>query len=373
MTAETRTTVNRTTTNSSASVFEHEGLLWKSKPEATSSFTQLLEARSALREITKDSLWNPWVREEREQESDAALAVMEQWTRAEPGFRQMTEQEVDEMLAESDRQSAAAHAADVERWERDRQRYDPERESARLALLELSSRLKFVTEELARYGAMDSSRSSGWAWRMAELQREAEKLPPEVERLQTLARDIEDVVDTNGRLPRDRRSTTLLYYRLDRERDIRELRERVPALRAELTSTTDRSERSSLRAKLQVEEHTLEELLAVPPLSPDEMCSECATPASKHGWVSPPYDSPCPAWPGLGARLEKVRQMMWEAVERSLPKEPEPPKPQPLAVIPSGLAIAEIIEQLTKLQIDHPKAVVKRGRANRWELWPAGQ
>jgi len=182
MTAETGTTVNRTTTNSSASVFEHEGLLWKSKPETTSAFTQLLEARSTLREITKDSLWSPWVREEREEESDAALAVMEQWTRAEPGFRQMTEQEVDEMLAESDRRSAAAHAADVERWERDRQRYDPERESARLALLERSSRLKFVTEELARYGAMDSSRSSGWAWRIAELQQEAEKLPPEIER-----------------------------------------------------------------------------------------------------------------------------------------------------------------------------------------------
>lgn len=364
--------MNRTTTNSSASVFEHEGLLWKSKPEATSSFTQLLDARSTLREITQDSLWNPWVREEREQESDAALAVMEQWTRAEPGFRQMTEQEVDEMLAESDRRSAAAHAADVERWERDRQRYDPERESARLALLELSSRLKFVTEELARYGAMDSSRSSGWAWRIAELQQEAEKHPPEIERQQTMVGDPEDVVDAYGRLPRDRRSTTLLYYRLDRERDIRELRERVPALRTKLKSTTDRNERSSLRAKLQVKEHTLGKLLEVPPLSPDEMCAECATPASKHGWVSPPYDSPCPAWPGWGTRLEKVRQMMLEAVERTQPQEPDPPKPQPLALLPSGLAIAEVIEQLAKLQIDHPTAVVKRGRANRWELWPAG-
>lgn len=263
-----------------------------------------------------------------------------------------------------------AHAADVERWERDRQRYDPERESARPALLQLSSRLKLFTEELVHYGAMSSSRSPGWAWRIAELQQEAEKHPPEIERQQTIVGDPENVVDAYGRLPRDRRSTTLLYYRLDRERDIRELRERMPALRANLMSTTDRTERSSLRAKLQVEEHTLGKLLSVSPFSPDEMCSECATPGSKHGWVSPPYDSPCPAWPGWGARLEKVRQMMLEAVERSQPQEPDPPKPQPLAVIPSGLAIAEVIEQLTKLHADYPDVVVKHGQANRRELWP---
>ena len=63
--------------------------------------------------------------------------------------------------------------------------------------------------------------------------------------------------------------------------------------------------------------------------------------------------------------------MLLEFPERSTPTEVEPPKPQPLAVIPSGLAIAEVIERLKVLQAEYPDAVVKRGRANRWELWPA--
>lgn len=356
--------MTRSVTELPEGAFEYEGLLWKPKSGATTSFA---------REITSDSLWNPWVREERSGESDRALAVMDQWTRAEPGFRQMTEQEVDEMFAESDHQFAEAHAADVGRWERNKGRYNPDREAARLALLERSSRLEFVHGELERYGAMDPTRSSGWVGRIAELQQEAERHPPEIERLKASVGDPEDVVDSHGQLPHDRRSTMLLYYRLDRERDIRELRERVPELKAALKSATDKTERSKLRAELQIAESKVEKLLAVPPLGPEDMCSECATPASKHGWVSPPYDAPCPFWPGWGARLKKVRQMLLEMPERSQPKEPKPSKPQPIAVLPSGMPITEVIAQLTKLQADRPDAVVKRGRANRWELWPASQ
>jgi hypothetical protein len=50
---------------------------------------------------------------------------------------------------------------------------------------------------------------------------------------------------------------------------------------------------------------------------------------------------------------------------------PETPKPQPLATLPSGLSIANVIAKLTELQAVHPDAVVKRGRANRWEIWLA--
>jgi hypothetical protein len=52
------------------------------------------------------------------------------------------------------------------------------------------------------------------------------------------------------------------------------------------------------------------------------------------------------------------------------PPQPSKPKRQPLAVVPSGLPIAEVVEQLQKLQKQHPDAEVRRGRANRWELWP---
>lgn len=45
-------------------------------------------------------------------------------------------------------------------------------------------------------------------------------------------------------------------------------------------------------------------------------------------------------------------------------------KPQPLATIQSGLPIAEIASRLQQLQAQFPDAEVRRGRANRWELWP---
>jgi len=53
--------------------------------------------------------------------------------------------------------------------------------------------------------------------------------------------------------------------------------------------------------------------------------------------------------------------------EESAP--PAQPKPQPLAVVPSGLPIAEVVAKLTELQQQFPGAEVRRGRANRWELW----
>ena len=45
------------------------------------------------------------------------------------------------------------------------------------------------------------------------------------------------------------------------------------------------------------------------------------------------------------------------------------PKPQPLAIVPSGLPIAEVVAKLSELQEQYPDAEVRRGRANRWELW----
>lgn len=48
---------------------------------------------------------------------------------------------------------------------------------------------------------------------------------------------------------------------------------------------------------------------------------------------------------------------------------PAEPKPQPLAVVRSGLPIADVVAKLTELQEQFPGAEVRRGRANRWELW----
>lgn len=104
------------------------------------------------------------------------------------------------------------------------------------------------------------------------------------------------------------------------------------------------------------------------------MCADCATPRDKHGWVTPPGDGHCPAWPGWGARLKQVRQMVEDMVRRNEESKgaeaPPRPKLEPLALVPSGLPIAEVVERLQELQAKYPDVEVRRGRANRWELWP---
>lgn len=66
--------------------------------------------------------------------------------------------------------------------------------------------------------------------------------------------------------------------------------------------------------------------------------------------------------------------MLLAAAERAKPSQAADPasKPEPIAVVASGLPLAEVISRLTELQAQYPDAVVKRGRANRWEIWPAG-
>lgn len=102
------------------------------------------------------------------------------------------------------------------------------------------------------------------------------------------------------------------------------------------------------------------------------MCADCALPASHHGYVSPPYERPCPAWPGQRAIQENVRQMLESFRKRqdAEKRSPTPPKPEPLAIVPSGLPIAEVVQRLQELQEQFPEAEVRRGRASRWELWP---
>ncbi len=70
--------------------------------------------------------------------------------------------------------------------------------------------------------------------------------------------------------------------------------------------------------------------------------------------------------------MRQAREILFAATERTKAKEePDPPKPHPIAVLPSGLPIAEVITKLRELKNEHPDAIVKRGRANKWEIWPA--
>lgn len=100
------------------------------------------------------------------------------------------------------------------------------------------------------------------------------------------------------------------------------------------------------------------------------MCSDCALPAYQHGYVTPPYVGPCPAWPGQRAIHAELMKMLESfATRRNDPAQPTAPKPKPLAVVPSGLSINEVVARLQELQAEFPDAEVRRGRANRWELW----
>lgn len=353
-------------------VYEFEDMLVTPKPGATSTFEDYAAARTIFVQINDDARWNPWVHEDRASEERSAMAVMEQWTRAEPGFRQMTTQEMlDEFRRRTDADLAAG-AVDAARQERDKERYAPEREQARLSLLEQESILSRQREEMVelragRYPAMSDERRTA---KIAEIEHATNDRETQIAMLASIVGDREDIVDKYGRLPRDRRKASLLHYQLNRERKVRELRARIPELRTAATESKDRTERSKLRSELQTAESRLETLLAVPPLSEDDMCSECARPASHRGWVSPPYDGPCPAWPGWAERLRQARQILFAGAERATVKEPDQPKPHPIAVLPSGLPIAEVIAKLSELQNEHPDAIIKRGRANKWEIWP---
>jgi len=360
---------------SGSEVIEIDGLLWKPRPGATASGEEFRRARSLILEIRRDASWNPWVEEDRAQEYEQAMAVLEQWTRAEPGFRPRTSEEFDARIAAWDVEFEARNA------ERDRQRaarvalYDQGREQARLALLEQQAILRHRGQELddlrarRRFPAMAEQPRRQ---QIAELEESVAGALTAIVRLQEEVGDVEAVVDRWGWLPRERRELALTLFSVRRRAEVRSLRDRVTEQRATLQATKGRAERTPIRAALDRDTQRLEFLVAIPPLEAAEMCSECVSPATWHGYVTTGANldaGPCPAWPRWAERIRKVREMLAAAV-KDKPTQPPPPKPEPLAVIPSGLPIAEVMRQLAESQAKYPDARVRRGNRNRWEIWP---
>ncbi|WP_433229201.1 hypothetical protein [Actinomadura formosensis] len=359
-------------------VIEIDGMLWKPKPGATATAEEFIAARTLFGEINRDGRWNPWILDERQAELDEAIALMDQWTRAEPGHRHLTLKQLEARWEREDRKLERERAAAVKQRKERKQHYDPHRAHARLSLIENRSILDHLKVDLdafqdgSRFPAMDPDKRQK---EMAELETKFERIQENVKRLEAEVGDPEDVIDENGWLPRERREEALLQYKYNREFAVRDLRKQLSELQSTYKASKDRKERSDLRLKISPAQRNLDNLLAVSELAAEQMCSECATPIFKHGWVTPPYDGPCPAWPGWAKRIQGVREMLLAAGEankqRHKPAVPPPRKPEPLAVIPSGLPIAEITARLTELQKQFPDAEVRRGRANRWELWPA--
>jgi hypothetical protein len=213
------------------SVIEHEGRLWKPKQGATSSAEEFLAAHALFIQLHRDSSWNPWVLDDRADELERAEQIIDEWTRAEPGHRPMTKKQLDAKLARMDREFEARQAADKERRARDRERYDPGREHARLSLLEHQSRLDYELHEISgmrdgtSFPAMDPRRR---AEEVAKLEDSIARLSSGIKRLTEMVGDPEDVVDANGWLPRDRREIMLLHYRLNRQSEVKELRAKIP-------------------------------------------------------------------------------------------------------------------------------------------------
>src|SRR5262245_54956637 len=80
-----------------------DGMLWTPLPRAAASAAEFTQARSLVMEIRALEAWNPWVLDDRAEEYEAAMAVFGQWTRAEPGFRRKTPEE---LAAEHERRLA---------------------------------------------------------------------------------------------------------------------------------------------------------------------------------------------------------------------------------------------------------------------------
>jgi hypothetical protein len=316
------------------------------------------------------------VEAERAADLEAAMAVMGQWTRAEPGFRQKTPQEVEEWLASWEAEF------EEEQAERERQRqaraagYDERRHHARLALLEQQSSLTGRIAE--RTGLQDGTRFPGMedrrrAVEIAKLEAEVVETEANIIGLQREVGDPETVVDVNGWLPSQRRELALtgfVYWRCD---EVQRLSAEVDRLAAEADSA-DRTQRRECRAAADRVRRKFEALRAMSPLEAKDMCPDCFSPVTGHGWSFGEMDSPgcgpCPAWPRWAARLRRAREILMSHQRR--PEAVAVPKPQPLAVIPSGKSVDEVIEELGRLRAEYPGAEVRRGNRNRWEIWPSG-
>ncbi|KQY61835.1 hypothetical protein [Nocardioides sp. Root140] len=187
--------------------------LWRAKAGVSSTFEEHEAARDLFMDLHRDQFWNPWRMEEQAGDLERAQEVMEEWERAEPGFRQMTKRQMQARLARMDREAEKRLAAkDVER-EANLQCYDSDRDQARLRLLEARCVLAHKESELdglksgERFPAMAPERRAA---DIAKLEAAIEALRATVGRLVPVVGDPEDVPDEHGRLPRDRRSLDAL-------------------------------------------------------------------------------------------------------------------------------------------------------------------
>lgn len=179
----------------------------------------------------------------------------------------------------------------------------------------------------------------------------------------------EDVVEEDGWLPRDRREHTWWSYRLDREHRVRDLKAKLPELKDALAASTDRAEHRGHRAELAESTREADRLVAEGPFTGGDVLGVCDpngaprvdldSRASAFGLAGvDDTDTRGQADVGGGGTVPGIRAAVAAGTEA-----------QPIAVIASGLPIAEVVAKLSELQEQYPDAEVWRGPAKRWELW----
>lgn len=355
-------------------VYERNGLPWRPKPTATSTFEEFRHAREHVVEIWNETDWNPWRKQELAPQLTRAFEIDDEWECADPDWKPLTRRQQGARMAAGTRRYQAERSASEARWERDKARYDPEREKERFGLLEREAIQARIENDLAQhlagtiYPAMQADRRAG---EIKKLEEETARNQIEIVRLLGVVGDREDVVDEDGKLPADRRKWNVIWYRYLRIKWVEELQADVAAQGEKIAETKGRAEKSALGIHLHSSERRLNVLQGIPRLEAEQMCADCYTPAFQHISGGDIHEThPCPRWPLQAARMERVWEILRSASDRKQAAAPEQAKPQPLATLPGNLPINEVIDRLKKLQDQHPNAVVKRGRANRWELWP---
>jgi hypothetical protein len=357
-------------------VLRHDGMLWRPKSDSRITVFEFVRARVLFLELHRDARWNPWVLDDHAAELAQAIDAMDQWERAEPGFKRLTLEDLEARWVRSDEEHRTRLKEEEQVRERRRAHHDPARSNARLALIEREVHLALAkrdADELrdgSRFRATSPDRRTS---KLAELDTSADAIEVEVEDLRRAVGDPETAIDAGGWLPADRRAMSLTLFRVRREREVGELREAIAALNSELGGTRDRQERARLRNEIRSKTDRRDRLVAIPPRSEDDMCAECVRPVEWHrtGRLGLLGEGPCPAWPRWAARIAEARRLILSAAERKSEPSAVPPKPAPLAVVPSGVPIAEVVGRLTAISEEHPDAVIRRGRANKWEIWAA--
>jgi multidrug efflux pump subunit AcrA (membrane-fusion protein) len=293
----------------------------------------------------------------------------------------MTVEEAEAKWARGEEERKAARAEQEEVQQQRRVGYDAAREHARLALLEQEARLLGERRELQRrrngasFPGMPLDRQAA---EVAERSAVVASIEANVDRLRAETGDPETVVDARGELPGERREMFLTRFWIWRWEEVDALRASVTTLNATLEQTNGRAERARVQGNIRSKRSRLDALVAMPPLTAADMCADCDRPVAWHatGHSGPLDVGPCPAWPLWAAQVKSIQDGIVAASARARtadkPAKPKPkPKPEPIAVVPSGRPIAEVITTLTEISAEHPDAIVRRGNANKWEIWPA--